>query len=240
MTWLVVVITLSSFFSGCASSAPAPPVASAPRASVAALDGIRRVVVVSSGESQFSVEPGSREPGAEFESIMKWLPYKEILVPVARAVYWGITWLRDDARKSSTMPHDVTPAAVVIEAFARTIVGVGPFDTIAALDREPVGDVRRNADAIVRVSVPSWGLVRVRDAGQGFAAAFADVRAQIVLRENGIVVWEHEEDVTSPGRLPLDSLMSDPTLTREELVDVLERAGRRLGSELLYAQGRTR
>jgi len=240
ITWLVMVAVSGSVLAGCASTASAPPVPSPPRASVGALDGIRRVVVVTSGESQFTVDPSSREPGQEFESVMKWLPYKEILVPVARAVYWGITWLIDDARKSSTMPGDVTPAAVVTEAFARTIVGRGPFATIATLEREPVGDVRRNADAIVRVTVPSWGLVRVRDGGPGLAAAFADVRAQIVLRESGIVVWEHEEDVTSPGRLPVDSLMSDRALTREELVDVLERAGRRLATELLYAQGQTR
>ena len=235
-----MLVASGSFLAGCASTASAPPAPPSARASVAALDGVRRVVVVTSGESQFSVEAGSREPGPEFESIMKWLPYQEILEPVARAVYWGITWLIDDARTSKAMPSDVTPAAVVSEAFARTIVGIGPFDSIATLDRKSPADVRRNADAIVWVTVPSWGLVRVRDAGQGFAAAFADVRAHIVLRETGSVVWEHEEDVTSPGRLPVDSLMSDSALTRDALVDVLERAGRRLASELLYAQGRGR
>ena len=233
----IVALTLMSAVVGGCASAPTPPSPAAPRLSGSALDGVRRVVVVTAGESKFAVEPGSgKDPGPEFDQIMKWLPYQDILVPIARAVYWGITWLFDDARTSKTMPNDVTPATVVGDAFARAIVGTGPFNQIVASDREPVGDVRRNADAIVRVTVPSWGLMRVRGAGPGLVAAFADVRAQIVLRETGVVVWEHAEDVTSPGTLPLDSLTADRALTREELVDVLERAGRRLASELMYAQ----
>jgi hypothetical protein len=58
----------------------------------------------------------------------------------------------------------------------------------------------------------------------------------MVLQETGVVVWEHEEDVTHPGRLSLDAFKRDRGLTRQELVDVLERAGRRLASELVYAR----
>lgn len=219
--------------SGCASSAPAP----SPRPTGAALDGVRRVVVVTSGESRFSVVQASKEPGREFDEVMKWLPYKEILVPIARAVYWGVTWLIDADRASGTVPRDVTPGAVVADAFARTLQVSGPFDQIVPLDREPVGDVRRNADAIVRLSVPSWGLMRVREGNPHLVAAFVDVRAQMVLRESGVVMWEHEEDVTHPERLSLEAFTRDRALSREELIDVLERAGRRLANELLYARG---
>lgn len=48
-TWtLALVITA---ISGCTSSGPAP----SPRPAGAALDGVRRVVVVTSGESRFAV-----------------------------------------------------------------------------------------------------------------------------------------------------------------------------------------
>jgi hypothetical protein len=67
-------------------------------------------------------------------------------------------------------------------------------------------------------------------------AGFADVRAQMVLRETGVVVWEHEEDVTHPERLAVDTVIGNRALAREELMEVLERAGRRLASELIYAR----
>lgn len=229
---LVLVIAA---LAGCASSAPPPP--PSPRPTADALDGVRRVVVVASGESQFAVVQGSKEPGREFEEVLKWLPYKEIVAPIARAVYWGISWLLDSARASDTIPPGVTPGAVVADAFARTMLASGgPFDQIVAMDSEPVGEARRNAEAIVRLSVPSWGLVRVREGRPSLVAAFADVRAEIVLRETGVVVWHHEEDVTHPEELPLDALTGDRALAHDQLTGVLERAGRRLASELIYAR----
>ena len=220
---------------GCASSTAPPP--SVPRPTTDALDGVRRVVLVASGESQFTVVQGSKEPGRELEEVLKWLPYKEILVPLARAVYWGVTWLLDTARASDTVPPGVAPGAVVADAFARTMLASGgPFDQILAMDTEPVGEARRNAEAIVRLSVPSWGLLRVREGTPSLVAAFADVRAEIVLRETGVVVWRHEEDVTHPEALSLDALRGDRALARDQLTGVLERAGRRLASELIYAR----
>ena len=104
------------------------------------------------------------------------------------------------------------------------------------MEREPVGEDRRRADAIVRLAVPAWGLVRVREGEPDLLSAFADVRAQMVLRGTGVVVWENTEDVTNPERLPLEAFTRDPELARQELTDVLERAGQRLASELLYAR----
>jgi hypothetical protein len=217
--------------SACATSPPAPTARS--RSSVA-LEGVRRVVVVSSGESRFAVVEGGKEPARSIDEVTKWLPFKDILGPIARAVYAGVSWLVDSDRTS--VPKDVSPGAVVADAFARALQVTGPFNHIAALEREPVGDERRGADAIIRLSVPAWGLLRVREGTANQVASFADVRAQMVLRETGVVVWEHEEDVTHPERLSLETLTRDRALTRQELVDVLERAGRRLASELVYAR----
>jgi hypothetical protein len=230
----VLALAIAVVLSGCASSPPAP----APRArpSSAAITDVRRVVVVTTGESRFTVMQDAKEPGRAFDDVMKWLPYKDILAPIARAVYSGISWLIDADRAAGTVPGDVVPGTVVAEAFARALQVSGPFNQIVPLDREPVGDERRLADAIVRLTVPSWGLMRVREGDPDMVAGFADVRAQMVLRETGVVVWEHEEDVTHPGRLSLDAFKRDRALTRQELVDVLERAGRRLANELVYAR----
>jgi hypothetical protein len=67
-------------------------------------------------------------------------------------------------------------------------------------------------------------------------SAFADVQGQVTLRATGVVVWDGQEDVTGPERLPLESLTRDPAFAREQLTDVLARAGRRLASELMYAR----
>lgn len=200
------------------------------------LTDVRRVVVVTTGESRFTVMQEVKEPGRTFDDVMKWLPYKDILTPIARAVYSGLSRLIDSDRAAGTVPRDVVPGTVVAEAFARALQVSGPFNQIVPLDREPVGDDRRLADAIVRLTVPSWGLMRVREGDAEVVAGFADVRAQMVVRETGVIVWEHEEDVTQPGRLSLDAYRRDRGLTRQELVDVLERAGRRLATELVYAQ----
>jgi hypothetical protein len=226
---LVFVLLLT----GCATSAPSPP----PRPSVSApLDGIRRVVVVASGESRFAVVQGNAEPTRAFDEVVKWLPYKDILVPIAQALRWGINWLiESDA--ASKAPRDVTPAAVVAHSFARTLMASSSMEQIVPMAREPVGDARMSADAIVRVSVPAWGVLRVQEGTPPVVGGFADVRAEMVLRETGVIVWRHEEDVTHPDRVRLDAIIADRAAARERLLEVLDRAGRRLANELVYAQG---
>jgi hypothetical protein len=233
---MLILVLLGSFLTGCASSAT-PPTA---RPIAAGLEGLHRVVVVASGETRFAVASPTKEAGPELDDVLKWLPYKDILVPIARAVYRGVTRLMNADGGASAAPRDVTPGAVVAEAFARSLQLSGPFDEVVALGREPVGEARRNVDAIVRLTVPTWGLMSVRDGDAPLVAGFADVRAQMVARESGVVLWEHEEDVTHPERFSVETLKQDRALSREELIEVLERAGRRLATELLYARGRAR
>jgi hypothetical protein len=86
------------------------------------------------------------------------------------------------------------------------------------------------------LTVPAWGLVRVREGDPDLLSAYADVRAEMVALETGTVLWKNDEDVTDPERLPLKSFTADRQLTRQRLLDVLQRAGRRMASELLYAR----
>ena len=84
--------------------------------------------------------------------------------------------------------------------------------------------------------MPAWGLVRVREGEPDLHSAFADVHAELVLRGTGVVVWKSTEDVTDLERVPLATFTADRKFTRQQLIDVLERAGQRLASELLYAR----
>jgi hypothetical protein len=125
---------------------------------------------------------------------------------------------------------------VVAETFGQVLESTGRFEQISTLDREPVGADRDRADAVLRVAVPEWGLVRVREGDPSLVSSFAEVRVQMVRPGTGIVIWEAGEDVTNPDRLPMTSFTQDSEFARQELRDVLARAGHRLASEFLYAQ----
>ena len=221
--------------SACASSAPPPSVADPPSAPVGE---VRRLAVVPSGESKFTMAGNKVDFGRAFNEVAKWYPKAAFLAPLAMAVQSGLNWLLDEGRASAAAPHvrGIAPGAVVADALARTLLASGRFEQIRTLEREPVGEDRRQIDALIRVAVPAWGVVRVREGKPDLMAAYADARAQVVVRPTGVVVWEHDEDVTHPERLPLQALTGDGELTRQELMDVLERAGQRLANEFLYAR----
>jgi hypothetical protein len=233
MRALAVLLVLAMVpFWGCASTAPPSPAPARP------FENVRRVAIVASGESSFTVTQHSTEPGRTFDEILKWHPYRAWLRPIARVVHRGINWLLevDDAAAAASHVGGVSPRAVVADAFGRTLSASGRFEQVRILEHEPVGEDGRRVDAIVRVAVPAWGLGGVRNGDPDLLSGFADVRAQMVLRGTGVIVWEDNQDVTNPERFPLKSFTRDREFAREELIGVLERAGRRLASELLYVR----
>ena len=228
----VAVLFTAALVWGCAS-APAPPPPSSP-----VLERAGRLVVVASGPARFMVVEHSAEPGRTLDQIVKWTPYfwLRALVPL---VHEGINQLiaLDDKAVAGSDLEQINPRSVVGDTLTRRLEASGQFAEIRALPREPIGEDRRRADAFIRVSVSRWGLVRVREGDPTLVSAFTDVHAQMVMRETGMVVWELREDVTHPERLPLKTFISQRELARTMLLEVLERAGHRLGSELLYAKG---
>lgn len=208
---------------------------------------VRRLVVVPSGDSKLTMPGTTNGDSANananvtriFGEIAKWYPQAALWGVLAGVVQRGIDWLFTDGRSSgdARQPRGISPGTIVADAFTRALVVSGQFDQVRVVAREPIGDDRREMDALVRVIVPAWGLVRVRDGKPDMMAAFADVRAQIVVQPTSTVVWEHDEDVTHGERLPLQAFTTDSALSRQALLDVLERAGQRLANELLYARG---
>ena len=236
---VLLVVTLLGL-SGCASSAPPPP----PR--VGPVDHVRRVAILGTGESKFTmIDDRIASAGADVDRIVtevaRWLPgwYGAIVAPLAKLVYSVFASGADEKLAASTASRigQLSPRAIVADAFARRLAESGQFQEVSALDREPVGDERRRVDVIVRVTVPTWGLMRVREGKPDLLAAYADVRGEMVVGTTGTVVWQHDEDVTHPERLPLSAFTADRELARHELVDVLQRAGQRMATELLYARG---
>ena len=241
----VVLLVALVGLSACAAPSPPPVAASAPAGGP--VGDVRRIAVVASGQSTLTMAAASSDTDWSsvtrvFAEVGKWYPPAAWMAPLADLVLRGVEWLFEDGRSSAADRHarGISPGAVVAEAFARRLAASGQFDHVRALAREPLGDERREVDAVVRIIVPAWGLVRVRDGKPDIMAAYADARAQIVVSGTSAVIWAHAEDVTHGERLPLQVYTSDSALTRQALADVLERAGQRLANELIYARGAAR
>jgi hypothetical protein len=231
---VVLVVLVVVAVSGCASTpSPAPARASS--------GPPRQLAVVVTGDSNFTVRADDAEPGRTFNEILRWPLFgaDTWLRPVAALVHRGINWLLEGDRTAEARVDlgDLPPRSFVAAAFVRALEASGRFDEIRAYGQEPVGEDRRRADVIVRLSVPAWGLVRVQDGEPELLSAFADARAEMVVPGSGVTLWSASEDVTDVERLPLRTFTRERELTRQQLVGVLERAGRRLASELLYARG---
>lgn len=232
--WPVLSLLLVAFVSGCASSPPPPRPAARPFADV------KRVAVVVTGDSNFTVAEDNAEPGRTFDEILKWIPWKALwLKPLAGLVHEGINGFLASERSaaSARAVAGISPKEAVSMAFAQTLAESAQFQEVRVMDHEPVGEARSAVDAIVRLAVPSWGLLRVRDGNPALVSGFADVRAQVASRANGTVMWETTEDVTDAERLPLQAFKENPDFTRQRMQELLTRAGRRLANELVYSRG---
>jgi hypothetical protein len=237
MTRALVVLALVALV-GCAApgAAPLSPTPPAPR--IAPIGDLRRLAIVPSGPSKLTVAGETFDIGPVFGEVVRWYPKAAGFGALVGLIQRGINHLSEEGRAAATAPQlqGIAPGTVVAEAFARTLMATGRFDQVRTLEREPVGEDRRQADALVRLTVPAWGLIRVRDGKPELMAAYVDVHAQVDVRPTGVAVWEHDEDVTHAERLPLQTFAGDSELLRQELMEVLERAGQRLANEFLYAR----
>jgi hypothetical protein len=179
------------------------------------------------------------EPGRTFDEILKWHPYGGALRPVAKLVHRAINKVRDadQAATAARNVDGVSPGSAVARAMARTLERSERFDEVRILEREPSGEARpRDDEALVRVTVPAWGILRVRDGEPDLVSGFADVQALMVMGRTGVVVWDAREDVTLPESAPLASFVRNRDFARDAMNEVLDRAGQRLANELLYAR----
>ena len=120
------------------------------------------------------------EPGRTFDEILKWHPYGGALRPVAKLVHRAINKVRDadQAATAARNVDGVSPGSTIARAMARTLEGSGEFNEIRILEREPSGEDRpRDDGALVRVTVPAWGVIRVREGDPDLVSGFADVQA---------------------------------------------------------------
>jgi hypothetical protein len=219
---------------GCASP-PASPTFPAARP----LDDVRRIAIVVSGDSAFTVAQQRDEPGRTIDEILKWHPWGAALRPVAKLVHRAINSLRDVDRVADASRNldGISSGPIVIRAMAQALESAGGFADVRTLEHEPRGDGGpADAAAVVRVTVSAWGITQVRQDDPDLVASFADVRAQMAMGGTGVVLWTANEDVTHPEPAPLASFVGDRTFARDAMVEVLELAGQRLANEMLYAR----
>jgi hypothetical protein len=241
MWFRLLVVAVAVGLLGCSASTRSSAVPAPPGPAVRGFDSIQRVAVVAYGDSRFTAISQSAEPGRTFDEMSRWGIFGEygpMLRPLLGLLHQGINWLLnlDEAKAVSAHVGAVSPRSLVAEALVNSLEASGRFEQVRAMEREPVGEDRRRADAIVRITVPSWGFVRVRQGDPPLVSVFADVQGQVTLRGTGVVVWEGKEDVTGPERLPLESLTRDQDFARQQLTEVLAQAGHRLASEILYSR----
>jgi hypothetical protein len=219
---------------GCASSrAPSPAAQAHP------LGDIQQLAIVSVGASSVALVEHRSEPGRTFDEILAWHPYGAALRPLASLVHKGISSVLkvDEQVALARSVDDVAPGDIVVEAMARRLRAAGSFHDVRTPRSEPVADDRQRGEAVVRVTVTAWGLVRVRGGDADLVSSFSDVAATAAVPGTGVVLWEHQEDVTGADQIPPASLKNDARVAREQIRDVLERAGERLAAELLYVRG---
>jgi len=219
---------------GCASPAASPPfrVGWPP-------DDVRRIAIISSGDTAFTVAQQRSEPGRTIDEILKWHPWGAALRPVAKLVHRAINDLRDVDRGADASAHvnGISPGPIITRAMARALESTGQFAEVRALEHQPGDDGVPGDDAVVvRVIVSAWGITQVRQDDPDLVAGFADVRAQMTMAVTGVVLWNDNEDVTLPVPAPLALFVRDRTFARDAMLEVLERAGQRLASELLYSR----
>lgn len=214
---------------GCASAPPTAPPAHP-------FDDIRSLAIVASGESAFSVVGHHAEPGRTVDEILAWYPTHAWMRPLAKLLQQGIDWALDRGQTATIAGRidDIAPRTLVAAAMAEKLRASGWFGEIRTLDREPTAEDQRD-EALVRVVIPAWGFVRVRE-DPDLLAGFADVHAYLTIPGTGISRWGSSQDVTAPEQFPIETFQQDPDLARRQLLGVLERAGQRLASELMYAR----
>jgi hypothetical protein len=139
MTWTFPIMLAVALIglSACASSAPPPSDAASFSGHVGE---VRRLAVVPSGESKFTMVSEKKvDAGRVLDEVVKWYPKAWALAPLAKAVQWGINWLADEGRPAGAAPRvgGTSPGAAVADAFARTLLASGRFDEIQTLEHRP-------------------------------------------------------------------------------------------------------
>jgi len=224
--------------SGCEST---PPRRTAPVPSVRSFENIQRLAIVAFDAGGFTLAEQRSQPGRTLDEVLSWHPYGSALRPLAALVHRGVNSVRvhDQEIIVAESVRDVAAGRVIAEAMAQRLRASSSLDEVSVLTSEQNGAGHQTGGAIVRLTVTSWGLDRVRQDPDLFSS-FADVTGLLAVSGTGVALWEHHEDVTGPDLIPFDAFRWDPTFTREQILNVLARAGERFAAEFLYARGANR
>src|SRR5262249_11725861 len=130
---VLVVVLMGAVGCGAArDSAGPPPSPAAERLR----EPVGRMAVVVSGETRFSLVEHSSEPGRTLAEIVKWPPYRALLLPLVPLVHEGITGAvaSDQQTTIGARLRDVTPRQIVATQLAQRLEASGRFGEIVQFD----------------------------------------------------------------------------------------------------------
>lgn len=117
---------------------------------------------------------------------------------------------------------------------AKTLKESVRFSEVQMLDQKLPAAEARKYDAVLTVRIMRWGLRAPAPTESEALAAFAEIQAQMMRVENGETLWEERDTVVGQGRHGLAAYQQDRNLLRQELQDMIEKAGYRVAMQLLY------
>jgi hypothetical protein len=228
LAWIVLIVLAG----GCG------PVNQATRPTSTQMAGMRRLAVVVSPGSDFTVIKERR--GGAATAAMVGGAFGVVGLLTAGAVHSGITASKDKDHAAAVSPHvvDVAPQKVVTEALLRTLRDGGLAD-IQLFEHVPDTKDTAQFDGVLRLEMPEWGLVKVSD-DPDLMSGFVELKVQMAMTSGGSPIWDEAHTALGRDRLPLEIFKRDGELTRKALTETLEAAGQRLAYELLYPRGTPR
>lgn len=147
----------------------------------------------------------------------------------------------DDGERDKLAPHvaGLSTRTVFIESF-RKAIATDRARTVTVLGTEPDAATLRSYDGVLRVVLHEWGFRLAPAAGVERMAPFVEVRTTMVRTKDATSVWDERDVILGPGRHELSALHADHALVRTAITDTLEKAGLRVGTQLLYPRAAAR
>ena len=221
---LLVVTVLST---ACSSSrGPVQPTS-------AQLQDVRRVALVLDAPSEFQIvkeqtSDRSGRPGV----IVGGLLFGALGAGLAMAANKASDGNKDRASAEALKPGLTASPAILRDTLRQALQASGRFAAIETPPAAPEGSAARAYDAILVVRVPTWGLL-VAQREPPLLTSFAEVEAKLTRVRTGEVLWQSSVNrFLGTAQQPLDAYRRDAELTRQELTESFETAGRFLAKEL--------
>jgi hypothetical protein len=207
------------------SLAACGPVHTTVRPTVSHLAGVQRVAVVVAEDGAFTVVKERAKATATGAVV-----FGLVGAAVASAANHGMD--REEADRIRPGLTGFSPASPLRDAFVGALKGGGRIEVdVVESERLLQG---QDHDAIIRLTIKDWGVRLPSRAISDKLAAFAEIEARMTRGRSQEVLWDEHEVSLGNGRHELAAYRQDAVLLRGELTEMLQGAGYRLATLLIY------